>query len=60
MNLEIFYLAQFVAVYRHYIPSNSCEIVKACLDNMICRADFVMYDFVMHDFSVYTSITNRV
>ena len=34
--------------------------VEACLDHMICCADFVMYDFVMHDFSVYTGIINRV
>ena len=33
---------------------------KACLDYMICRADFVLYDFVMYDFSVYTGITNHV
>ena len=37
-----------------------CKLLKACLDYMICRADFVMYDFVMHDFSVYTGITNHV
>ena len=34
--------------------------VKACLDYMICLADFVMYDFVMHHFSVYTGITNHL
>ena len=33
---------------------------KACLDDMICHADFAMYNFVMHDFSVYTGITNHV
>ena len=36
------------------------SVIKACLDYMICRADFVMYDFVMHDFSVYTGIRNHV
>ena len=35
-------------------------MVKACLDYMICRADFVKYDFGMHDFSVYTGITHHV
>ena len=29
---------------------------KACLDYLICRANFVMYEFVMHDFSVYTAM----
>ena len=36
------------------------DFLKACLDYMICRADFVMYDFVMHDVSVYTGITNHL
>ena len=34
--------------------------IKACLDYMICHADFVMCDFVMHDFSAYTVIANHV